>query len=58
MKKGELSTALLANGLILSIGAWAWIHSNVDPRQYKALLQEDGPLEWATVIAFLAGEVE
>jgi hypothetical protein len=51
---GGLLTALVSNGLILAIGAWAWIHSNVDPPQYKALLQEDGPLEWATVIAFLA----
>jgi len=31
MEESGLPTALLSNGLILAIGAWAWIHSTVDP---------------------------
>ncbi len=42
--------ALLGNGLVLGLIAVLWLIEDVDKHVYYLLVQEDGGLEWATVV--------
>jgi len=49
----DFPVALLTNGLIFGIIALLWVIEARDRYDYLALVQEDGMLEWATVVLLL-----
>jgi hypothetical protein len=51
--EGILSLALLLNGAVLAVIAVLWVIEDRDSLAYYLLVQEDGVLEWATVLLLL-----